>query len=45
MFVLNVVNNYCIWLHKLVKYLRFLGDMHPAEHTLHGVQYFGEDIP
>jgi hypothetical protein len=32
MFVLILLNNYCFWLHKLVKYLRFLANMHPAEH-------------
>jgi len=36
-----IVSDYTNWL----KYLRFLGDMHPAEQALHGVQYFGEDIP
>jgi len=28
----------------LVKYLRFVGDMHPAEHALHDVKSVGEAI-
>jgi len=45
MFVLNVLHNYFFWLHKSVKYLRLLGEMHPAEHTLHDEKSFDEDIP
>jgi len=41
MFVLNVINNYCCRLHKLVKYLLFFGGMHPAEHSLRDID---EDI-
>jgi hypothetical protein len=44
-FILNVPNNYCFSLHKLVKYLRFVGGMHPAVHTLHDVKSVGKDIP
>ena len=43
--VLNVLNNYCLLLNKLVKYLRFFDDIHPEVHTLHGAKYFDEDIP
>ena len=49
MFVLNVLNNYILLLITITqiifKYLRFLGDMHPAGHTLHNVKAFNQDIP
>jgi hypothetical protein len=45
MFVLNAPNNYCVWLHKLVKYLRSVRDMRPALHALHSFEVVDEDIP
>jgi hypothetical protein len=29
----------------MIKYLRFLGDMQPAEHALHNVKSVDKDIP